>query len=1030
MSEKGDKTCPLCAEEMDLTDQQLKPCKCGYDICVWCWHHIMDMAEKDGTEGRCPACRAPYDKEKIVGMAANCGRVVAEINTERKVKSQKIKAKPSEGRKQLSGVRVVQRNLVYVVGIPLNLGDEDLLQHKEYFGRYGKVLKVSMSRTTAGVIQQFPNNTCSVYITYSKEEEAARCIQAVHGFTLEGKPLRACFGTTKYCHAWLRNMPCSNPDCLYLHELGSQEDSFTKDEIFSAHTRVQEITGATTNLQCRSGNVLPPPLDENGGNCTVPAGKPIMYPSLPSSVNTVRSSPPNSSSGRPAILPSGASWGMRASSSQPSMISAVMSDALSKQKANATSVPVASSSAAASTVPMTALHSDLRKKLTLVEENHHSQAKEKLDASRGKQDESVLVNSSLAQNVTDDERSSEVHRPITKDHVGSTVSMPTHKMEDITKKSCGPAPEKSAWDDDLTDDNSSLSNDKNKSNGYHSIPDVRNSAGNVSDAFSGNLEKSQTSGERLREIAASVEDKQLTSSESATAVETFEGTSIMPSLVLSTAYAEVDEDVRSFNSQRLQDSQIVTSPSHLSNLTAPLFVSNSAREPPILTDDMVSIKKNGNPTVAGINAHEGSQVHASSTRVMSNGYNVNFAGENGHLFPNGEGSHMTRFESHVDNALFSPTDLRENIIISDILSMDFESDSSLAALTLARLFSDVDEQHASQMLSTSWNGQSNNNQSRFSFARQEESGDQTYAESSNPSFQQSSFSHNIIESRNQYMANVGHTNSIGFNNFEEYNTPYCNQAAFSSNRSPASRASPVSAPPGFSIPNRTVPPPPGFNSFERADQTFNAQPGHVHNHSFFRSSPQAPPTGNMFSNNDIEFMDPAILAVGKGRLPVVGNNGNLDMRSNFPSELGAFDNDSRLNLLMQRSLIPQKSTQNGYSFPSDNYSLYPQQVEQSQGSNYSPFAQIPQQQQQQPRNGFQLNGQHHDRWRDLDSERVNTLAMSELLMNERLGFNKRYNGFEDAVFRTPTSADLYNRSFDEVLHVRWVQRVEPVLNYI
>jgi CCR4-NOT transcription complex subunit 4 len=32
MSDDGDRTCPLCAEEMDLTDQQLKPCKCGYEV--------------------------------------------------------------------------------------------------------------------------------------------------------------------------------------------------------------------------------------------------------------------------------------------------------------------------------------------------------------------------------------------------------------------------------------------------------------------------------------------------------------------------------------------------------------------------------------------------------------------------------------------------------------------------------------------------------------------------------------------------------------------------------------------------------------------------------------------------------------------------------------------------------------------------------------------------------------------------------------------------------------------------------------
>lgn len=112
-------------------------------------------------------------------------------------KIQKSKPKSSDGRKPLTSVRVVQRNLVYIVGLPLNLADEDvrhfflekpviisydllsygltgiflfsfqLLQRKEYFGQYGKVLKVSMSRTATGLIQQFPNNTCSVWVLFS-----------------------------------------------------------------------------------------------------------------------------------------------------------------------------------------------------------------------------------------------------------------------------------------------------------------------------------------------------------------------------------------------------------------------------------------------------------------------------------------------------------------------------------------------------------------------------------------------------------------------------------------------------------------------------------------------------------------------------------------------------------------------------------------------------------------------------------------------------------------------------------------------
>ncbi|XAR56108.1 hypothetical protein NMG60_11036440 [Bertholletia excelsa] len=257
MNTDEEKKCPLCAEEMDWTDKQLKPCQCGYQICVWCWHHLMDMAEKDKTEGRCPACRTPYNKEKIVGVEANCGRVVS-TKKDRKTKTHKERPKKPEVRKDLTNVRVIQRKMAYVIGLPLRLADENLLQRKEYFGQYGKVSKISLSRTAGGAVQQFVNDTCSVYITYSKEEEAIRCIQSVHGFILEGRFLRASFGTAKYCHTWLKSMPCNNPACLYLHSIGAEEDSFGKDEEAAVHTRnrVQQIVGAIQNMQRRSGNIM------------------------------------------------------------------------------------------------------------------------------------------------------------------------------------------------------------------------------------------------------------------------------------------------------------------------------------------------------------------------------------------------------------------------------------------------------------------------------------------------------------------------------------------------------------------------------------------------------------------------------------------------------------------------------------------------------------------------------------------------------------------------------------------------------
>jgi hypothetical protein len=53
-------------------------------------------------------------------------RLVAEMHSERKLKSHKVKQKTSDGRMHLSNVRVIQRNLVYIIGLPLNLADESV----------------------------------------------------------------------------------------------------------------------------------------------------------------------------------------------------------------------------------------------------------------------------------------------------------------------------------------------------------------------------------------------------------------------------------------------------------------------------------------------------------------------------------------------------------------------------------------------------------------------------------------------------------------------------------------------------------------------------------------------------------------------------------------------------------------------------------------------------------------------------------------------------------------------------------------
>ncbi|KAF9976189.1 transcriptional repressor general negative regulator of transcription subunit 4, partial [Modicella reniformis] len=60
MSDVEDYDCPLCMEELDISDRNFRPCPCGYQICRFCWHHI-----NENLNGRCPACRRVYSEETV-----------------------------------------------------------------------------------------------------------------------------------------------------------------------------------------------------------------------------------------------------------------------------------------------------------------------------------------------------------------------------------------------------------------------------------------------------------------------------------------------------------------------------------------------------------------------------------------------------------------------------------------------------------------------------------------------------------------------------------------------------------------------------------------------------------------------------------------------------------------------------------------------------------------------------------------------------------------------------------------------------
>ena len=97
--------------------------------------------------------------------------------------------------------RIIQRNLVYVVGILIEDADIDYLRSKEMFGKYGVIEKVVLGNSnaarpqslTTGVYNNLLGLVISRYLTFENDEDALHCIEAVDGFNFKDHLLKYFF---------------------------------------------------------------------------------------------------------------------------------------------------------------------------------------------------------------------------------------------------------------------------------------------------------------------------------------------------------------------------------------------------------------------------------------------------------------------------------------------------------------------------------------------------------------------------------------------------------------------------------------------------------------------------------------------------------------------------------------------------------------------------------------------------------------------------------------------------------------------
>ena len=104
---------------------------------------------------------------------------------------------------------------------------------------------------------------------------------------MDGRNVRASYGTSKYCSAFIKNVRCNNPECTYLHTMGDIEDTFTKQEIQAGYVtsgrdvlaRQQQIV--QQQLAAASGAAGSAPRRKIGGGGPSGTGKASSNPQFP-----------------------------------------------------------------------------------------------------------------------------------------------------------------------------------------------------------------------------------------------------------------------------------------------------------------------------------------------------------------------------------------------------------------------------------------------------------------------------------------------------------------------------------------------------------------------------------------------------------------------------------------------------------------------------------------------------------------------------------------------------------------------------
>lgn len=199
------KECPLCIEPLSNIENDFYPCPCGYQICSFCFQHIMEGDEK---QRRCPLCRRPYDADAINRKGPQF--------------------KPIQESKTVSEYYISPK-IVQVIGLPEQLLSTPTLRQDKCFGQYGPIQKISIDPSTAPSAKTIlPNTTKSVFVKFENPNDAKACIFSLDGFNLHFNgqvyPIQASLAVVEQCTKVLNKRMCNKRTCLKMHRQPKSSD--------------------------------------------------------------------------------------------------------------------------------------------------------------------------------------------------------------------------------------------------------------------------------------------------------------------------------------------------------------------------------------------------------------------------------------------------------------------------------------------------------------------------------------------------------------------------------------------------------------------------------------------------------------------------------------------------------------------------------------------------------------------------------------------------------------------------------------